>query len=73
MTKLIKSEIPEDNIEITGAYENNLKHIDVTIPKDRLVVFAGVSGSGKNSLAFDTVAVEFEREWQQSYPLFLRN
>lgn len=62
-----------DNIEIIGAAENNLKHIDVTIPKGKLVVFAGVSGSGKSSLAFDTVAVESEREWQQSYPLFLRN
>ena len=62
-----------DNIEIVGASENNLKHIDVTIPKGRLVVFAGVSGSGKSSLAFDTVAVESNREWQQSYPLFLRN
>lgn len=62
-----------DDIQVLGASENNLKHIDVTIPKGRLVVFAGVSGSGKTSLAFDTVAVESEREWQQSYPLFLRN
>ena len=62
-----------DNIEIIGAYENNLKHINVSITKGKLVVFAGVSGSGKSSLAFDTVAVESEREWQQSYPLFLRN
>ena len=62
-----------DNIRILGASENNLKHIDVTIPKGKLVVFAGVSGSGKSSLAFDTVAVESSREWQQSYPLFLRN
>ena len=62
-----------DDIEIIGASENNLKHIDLTIPKGKLVVFAGVSGSGKSSLAFDTVAVESEREWQQSYPLFLRN
>ena len=62
-----------DKIEIIGAFENNLKHIDVTIPKGKLVVIAGVSGSGKSSLAFDTVAVEAEREWQQSYPLFLRN
>ncbi len=62
-----------DSIEIIGAAENNLKHIDVTIPKGRLVVFAGVSSSGKSSLAFDTVAVESEREWQQSYPLFIRN
>ena len=62
-----------DDIVILGAAENNLKHLDVTIPKGKLVIFAGVSGSGKSSLAFDTVAVESEREWQQSYPLFLRN
>lgn len=62
-----------DGIKIIGAAENNLKHIDVTIPKGELVVFAGVSGSGKSSLAFDTIAVESNREWQQSYPLFLRN
>ena len=62
-----------DSIEILGASENNLKHVNVTIPKGKLVVFAGVSGSGKSSLAFDTVAVESEREWQQSYPLFIRN
>jgi excinuclease UvrABC ATPase subunit len=62
-----------DSIEIIGASENNLKHIDVTIPKGKLVVFAGVSGSGKSSLAFDTLAVESEREWQQSYPLFVRS
>ncbi|MNO22817.1 UvrABC system protein A [compost metagenome] len=62
-----------DNIEIIGASENNLKHIDVTIPKGKLVVFAGVSGSGKSSLAFDTIAVESSRQWQASYPMFLRN
>ena len=62
-----------DDIAIIGASENNLKHIDVTIPKGELVLFAGVSGSGKSSLVFDTIAVESEREWQQGYPLFLRN
>lgn len=62
-----------DHIEIINAAENNLKHISVTIPKGKLVVFAGVSGSGKSSLAFDTIAVESSREWQASYPLYLRN
>jgi excinuclease UvrABC ATPase subunit len=61
-----------DSIEIIGAAENNLKHINVTIPKGQLVVFAGVSGSLKSSLAFDTIAVESSREWQSSYPLYLR-
>lgn len=62
-----------DDIEVINASENNLKHVNVTIPKGKLVVVAGVSGSGKSSLVFDTIAVESEREWQQSYPLFLRN
>lgn len=62
-----------DQIEIIGASENNLKNITVSIPKEKLVVFAGVSGSGKSSLAFDTIAVESARQWQTSYPLYLRN
>lgn len=63
----------KDDIRIIDAYENNLKHIDITVPKGRLVVFAGVSGSGKSSLVFETIAAESSREWQSSYPLFLRN
>lgn len=62
-----------ENIEIVGASANNLKKIDVHIPKERLVVLAGVSGSGKSSLAFDTVAVESGRQWQATYPMFLRS
>lgn len=62
-----------DEIEIVGASENNLKNISLTIPKEKLVVLAGVSGSGKSSLAFDTIAVESSRQWQATYPLFLRN
>ena len=53
-----------DDIRIADAYENNLKHVSLTIPKGKLVVFAGVSGSGKSSLAFDTIAVESSRQWQ---------
>ena len=59
-----------DSIEIFGAKEHNLKDFDVTIPKNKLVVFAGVSGSGKSSLVFDTLARESSRQWQDSYPLF---
>ncbi|MCI8423336.1 MAG: excinuclease ABC subunit UvrA [Lawsonibacter sp.] len=65
-------EFTREAIEIYGAAENNLKHIDLKIPKEQLVVLAGVSGSGKSSLAFDTVAAEASRQWQESYPLFLR-
>lgn len=63
----------QDRIEIVGAAENNLKEIDVSIPKGKLTVFVGISGSGKSSLVFDTIAAESSREWQETYPLFLRN
>ena len=69
----MKRECSLDGIEIIDACENNLKHVSVIIPKGKLVIFAGVSGSGKSSLAFDTLAVESSREWQATYPLFLRN
>lgn len=62
-----------DAIEVVGANENNLKNINLDIPKNKLVVFAGVSGSGKSSLVFDTLAVESNREWQSSYSLYIRN
>ncbi len=64
--------IEREKIEIVGAAVNNLKHLDVDIPKEQLVVFAGVSGSGKSSLAFDTVAAESGREWNATYPAFVR-
>ncbi len=63
----------QEAIEIVGASENNLKHVSLRIPKGKLVVFAGVSGSGKSSLVFDTIAAESSREWQATYPLFLRS
>ena len=49
------------NIVIKGAREHNLKNIDLTIPRDKLIVFTGLSGSGKSSLAFDTVYAEGQR------------
>ena len=51
-----------DHIQIKGAREHNLKGIDVTIPKKKLVVLTGVSGSGKSSLAFDTLYAEADAE-----------
>ena len=60
-------------IEIVGASENNLKQVSVRIPKEKLVVLAGLSGSGKSSLAFDIIAAESSRQWQASYPAYLRN
>ena len=62
-----------NDIQVIGARENNLKGVTVSIPKGRLVAFVGVSGSGKSSLAFDTIARESSRQWQDNYPLFLRN
>ena len=53
--------MPNDKIVIKGAKENNLKNMDVTIPRDKLVVFTGLSGSGKSSLAFDTIYAEGQR------------
>ena len=50
-------------IFIKGAKENNLKNIDLEIPRDKLVVFTGLSGSGKSSLAFDTIFAEGQRRY----------
>ena len=51
----------QDKIIIKGARVHNLKNIDVTVPRDKLVVFTGLSGSGKSSLAFDTLFAEGQR------------
>ena len=55
-----------DKIIIKGARENNLKNINIEIPKNKLVVMTGVSGSGKSSLAFDTIYAEGQRRYVQS-------
>ena len=53
----------QDKIIVKGARENNLKNIDVEIPRDKLVVITGLSGSGKSSLAFDTIYAEGQRRY----------
>ncbi|SHK06125.1 Excinuclease ABC subunit A [Anaerobranca californiensis DSM 14826] len=60
------------NIVIKGARENNLKNIDLTIPRDKLVVFTGLSGSGKSSLAFETIYAEGQRRYVESLSAYAR-
>ena len=60
------------NIVIKGARVHNLKNVDVEIPRDRLVVITGVSGSGKSSLAFDTVYAEGQRRYVESLSSYAR-
>ena len=62
----------QDNIIVKGARANNLKNIDVTIPRDKLVVMTGVSGSGKSSLAFDTIYAEGQRRYVESLSSYAR-
>ena len=61
-----------DKIVIHGARAHNLKNIDVTIPRDKLVVVTGLSGSGKSSLAFDTVYAEGQRRYVESLSAYAR-
>ena len=61
-----------DKIIIKGAREHNLKNIDITIPRDKLVVFTGLSGSGKSSLAFDTIYAEGQRRYMESLSSYAR-
>src|ERR1700733_1336611 len=59
-------------IAIRGAREHNLKNVDLDIPRDRLVVFTGLSGSGKSSLAFDTIYAEGQRRYVESLSAYAR-
>src|SRR6266536_539870 len=64
--------MPQDKIVIRGAREHNLKNIDVTIPRDKLVVITGLSGSCKSSLAFDTIFAEGQRRYIESLSAYAR-
>ena len=64
--------MPLDRIVVRGAREHNLKNIDVTLPRDKLVVITGVSGSGKSSLAFDTIYAEGQRRYIESLSAYAR-
>ena len=65
-------ENPEEYIEVYGAREHNLKNIDVKIPRDQLVVITGLSGSGKSSLAFDTIYAEGQRRYMETFSAYAR-
>ncbi|WP_164218575.1 ATP-binding cassette domain-containing protein [Virgibacillus sp. YIM 98842] len=63
----------KDEIILRGLKENNLKNIDINIPKEKIIVFTGLSGSGKSSVVFDTLAAESRRQMALNYPLYVRN
>ena len=62
----------QNNIEVRGAREHNLKSVDVEIPRNKLVVITGLSGSGKSSLAFDTIYAEGQRRYVESLSAYAR-
>ena len=61
-----------DKIKIRGLIQNNLKNIDLNIPKHKIVIFTGVSGSGKSSIVFDTIATESSRQLNETFPAFIK-
>ena len=61
-----------DKLIVKGARAHNLKNVDVTIPRDKLVVITGLSGSGKSSLAFDTIYAEGQRRYVESLSAYAR-
>ncbi|MGK8507903.1 ATP-binding cassette domain-containing protein [Nocardia asiatica] len=65
--------VHRDTIEIVGARQNNLRDVSLSIPKGKIVVFTGVSGSGKSSIVFGTVAVESQRQLNETFTWFIRN
>ena len=64
--------MPQDFIHVKGAREHNLKNVEITLPRDQLVVITGVSGSGKSSLAFDTIYAEGQRRYVESLSAYAR-
>ncbi|MEC3956390.1 excinuclease ABC subunit UvrA [Nocardia sp. CDC153] len=62
-----------ESIRVLGAREHNLRNVSIEIPKNKITVFTGVSGSGKSSIVFDTIAVESQRQLQATFPAFVQN
>jgi len=65
--------MPQEYIQIRGARENNLKNVSLQIPKRQITIFTGVSGSGKSSIVFDTIATEAQRLLNENFSMFVRN
>src|SRR5712692_11320754 len=65
--------MPQEYITIRGARENNLKNVSLRIPKRKITIFTGVSGSGKSSIVFDTIAAEARRHLNDTFSTFVRN
>src|SRR5919108_2170629 len=65
--------MPQEYIEIRGARENNLKNVSLRIPKRKITIFTGVSGSGKSSVVYDTIATEAQRQLYENFSMFIRS
>src|SRR5438046_8390967 len=63
----------QEYITIRGARENNLKDVSLRIPKRKITIFTGISGSGKSSVVFDTIATEAQRQLYENFSLFIRS
>ena len=72
MTTHPAADARQDDLIVTGASEHNLKNVDVVLPRNKLVVFTGVSGSGKSSLAFDTLYAEGQRRFLETLSAYAR-
>ena len=72
MKKKTNNVAPTDVLEVQGARVHNLKNIDLSIPREKLVVFTGLSGSGKSSLAFDTIYAEGQRRYIDTFSAYAR-
>jgi excinuclease UvrABC ATPase subunit len=65
--------VTQEYIEIRGARENNLKNVSLRLPKRKITIFTGISGSGKSSIVFDTLATESQRQMNENFSMFVRN
>ena len=72
MKKKTTNITPVENLDVQGARVHNLKNIDLSIPREKLVVFTGLSGSGKSSLAFDTIYAEGQRRYIETFSAYAR-